>query len=327
MSKVLITTIPFADKNRQPLDLLENRGIEYLINPFNKKLTENELIEVVSDFDVIIAGTELITKKVMDAATNLKMISRVGIGLDSVDLLEAEKRDIVVSYTPDAPAPAVAELTIGLMLSLLRSIQLSNMEMHEGKWHRFFGRRLSEVTIGIIGIGRIGTAVLQHLQGFGSPKILVNDISYDKNVDKKFNIEWSDKETIYHRADLITIHTPLTTQTRDMIKKEQLLSMKEDAIIINTARGGIINEQDLYEVMQDGHLSGAAIDVFDFEPYNGKLKEIRRCILTAHMGSMSIDCRTSMEIEATEEAVRFLNNQSLKSVVPEEEYAIKREGL
>ncbi len=327
MSKVLITTIPFAVKNRLPLDLLEKRGIEYLINPFNKKITENELIEVVADFDVIIAGTELITKKVMDAATNLKMISRVGIGLDSVDLLEAEKREIVVSYTPDAPAPAVAELTIGLMLSLLRSVQLSNMEMHNGKWHRFFGRRLSEVTIGIIGIGRIGTGVLQHLQGFGSPKILVNDISYDKDVDKKFNIEWSDKETIYQRADVITIHIPLTTQTRDMIKKEQLLSMKEDAIIINTARGGIINEQDLYEVMQDGHLSGAAIDVFDFEPYNGKLKEIRRCILTAHMGSMSVDCRTSMEIDATEEAVRFLTNQSLESVVPEEEYAIQREGL
>ena len=327
MSKVLITTIPFADKNRLPLDLLENRGIEYLINPFNKKLTENELIEVVADFDVIIAGTELITKKVMDAATNLKMISRVGIGLDSVDLLEAEKRDIIVSYTPDAPAPAVAELTIGLMLSLLRSVQLSNMEMHNGKWHRFFGRRLSEVTIGIIGIGRIGTGVLQHLQAFGSPKILVNDINYDKNVDKKFNIEWSDKETIYQQADVISIHTPLTTQTINMIKKEQLLSMKEDAIIINTARGGIINEKDLYEVMQDGHLSGAAIDVFDFEPYNGKLKEIRRCILTSHMGSMSVDCRTTMEIEATEEALRFLNNQSLKSVVPEEEYAIQREGL
>ena len=327
MPRVLITTIPFADKNRLPLDLLENIGIEYLINPFNKKLTENELVEVVADFDVIIAGTELITKKVMDAATNLKMISRVGIGLDSVDLLEAEKREIVVSYTPDAPAPAVAELTIGLMLTLLRSVQLSNMGMHNGKWHRFFGRRLSEVTIGIIGIGRIGAGVLQHLQGFGSPKILVNDISYDNNLDKKFNIEWLDKETIYQRADVITIHTPLTAQTKDMIKKEQLLSMKEDAIIINTARGGIINEQDLYEVMQDGHLSGAAIDVFNFEPYNGKLKEISRCILTAHMGSMSVDCRTRMEIEATEEVVRFLTNQSLESVVPEEEYAVQREGL
>ncbi len=325
MSKVLITTVPFGNKNKLPLELLNN--IEYVINPLNKKLTERELIEMVSDFDVIIAGTEPITKKVMDVASNLKMISRVGIGLDSVDLLEAEKREIVVSYTPDAPAPAVAELTIGLMLTLLRSVQLSNMEMHNGKWHRFFGRRLSEVTIGIIGIGRIGAGVLQHLQGFGSPKILVNDISYDNNLDKKFNIEWLDKETIYQRADVITIHTPLTTQTKDMIKKKQLLSMKEDAIIINTARGGIINEQDLYEVMQDGHLSGAAIDVFNFEPYNGKLKEISRCILTAHMGSMSVDCRTRMEIEATEEAVRFLTNQSLESVVPEEEYAVQREGL
>ena len=327
MTKVLITTIPFADKNRLPLDLLEQNNIEYLINPFNKKLTEDELVEMVSDFDVIIAGTEPITKKVMNAATNLKMISRVGIGLDSVNLLEAEKHGIVVSYTPDAPAPAVAELTIGLMLTLLRSVQLSNMEMHIGKWHRFFGRRLSKVVIGIIGIGRIGTGVLQHLQGFGSLKILVNDINSDSNLNKKFNIEWVDKETIYQQADIITIHTPLTAQTKNMIKKEQLLSMKEDAIIINTARGGIINEDDLYEVMQAGHLSGAAIDVFDFEPYAGKLREIQRCILTAHMGSMSIDCRTRMEIEATEEVVRFLTNQSLEGVAPEEEYAVQREGL
>jgi len=327
MSKVLITTVPFGNKDRAPLNLLEKNDIKYLINPLNKKLTEDELVELVSDFDVIIAGTELITKKVMNAATNLKIISRVGIGLDSVDLLEAERRGIIVSYTPDAPAPAVAELTIGLMLTLLRSAQLSNMEMHNGKWHRFFGRRLSEITVGIIGVGRIGAGVLQHLQGFGSPKILVNDINPDNNLNKKFNIEWVDKETIYQQADIITIHTPLTVQTKNMIKKEQLLSMKEDAIIINTARGGIINEDDLYEVMQAGHLSGAAIDVFDFEPYAGKMREIQRCILTAHMGSMSIDCRTRMEIEATEEAVRFLTDQPLEGVVPEEEYAVQREGL
>jgi len=327
MSKVLITTVPFGNKDRAPLNLLEKNDIKYLINPLNKKLTEDELVELVSDFDVIIAGTELITKKVMNAATNLKIISRVGIGLDSVDLLEAERRGIIVSYTPDAPAPAVAELTIGLMLTLLRSAQLSNMEMHNGKWHRFFGRRLSEITVGIIGVGRIGAGVLQHLQGFGSPKILVNDINPDNNLNKKFNIEWVDKETIYQQADIITIHTPLTAQTKNMIKKEQLLSMKEDAIIINTARGGIINEDDLYEIMQAGHLSGAAIDVFDFEPYAGKLREIERCILTAHMGSMSVDCRTRMEIEATEETVRFLSNQVLEGMVPEEEYAVQREGL
>ena len=331
MPKTLITTVPFADKNRLPLELLEKANIDYMINPLNKKLTEDELAEMVSDFNVIIAGTEPITKKVMDAATNLKMISRVGIGLDSVDLLEAEKRGIVVSYTPDAPAPAVAELTIGLMLTLLRSVQLSNMEMHNGKWHRFFGRRLSEITVGIIGVGRIGTGVIEHLKGFGSVNILLNDTgSYNQdwyNIEKESNIEWVDKEVIYQQADIVTIHTPLTAQTKNMVKKEQLLSMKEDAIIINTARGGIINEDDLYEVMQAGHLSGAAIDVFDFEPYAGKLREIQRCILTAHMGSMSIDCRTRMEIEATEEAVRFLTDQPLEGVVPEEEYAVQREGL
>jgi len=327
MAKVLITTVPFGDKNRLPLDLLEKSGIEYLINPFNKKLTENELLEIVSDFDVIIAGTEQITSRVMDHANNLKMISRVGIGLDSVDLISAKKHGIKVSYTPDAPAPAVAELTLGLMLTLLRSVHVSNSEMHNGKWHRFFGRRLSEVTIGVIGVGRIGIGVLNHLKGFGSPRILINDIDHKYDIKQQSNIEWADKEYIYKNADIITIHTPLTVQTKNMLTKKQLLNMKKDAIVINTARGGIINEDDLYEVMQNGHLSGAAVDVFNLEPYDGQLKNIDRCILTAHMGSMSVDCRTRMEIEATEEAIRFIEGKVLEGLAPEEEYAVQRDKL
>jgi len=327
MAKALITTIPFGDKNKYPLDHLKSAGVEYLINPLNKKLTEDELSEMVTDFDVIIAGTEQITSKVMDRASNLKMISRVGIGLDSVDLLAAEERGIIVSYTPDAPAPAVAELTIGMMLTLLRSVYISNSEMHDGKWHRFFGRRLSEITIGVIGVGRIGAGVLRHLKGFGNPRILVNDVSNKENIEQGFNVEWVDKEKIYREADIISLHTPLTADTKNMICKEQLMSMKEDAIVINTARGGIINEEDLYGVMQAGHLSGAAIDVFNQEPYDGPLRKIQRCLLTAHMGSMSIDCRTRMEIEATEEAVRFLKSQPLQGVVPVEEYEVQRQGL
>jgi len=327
MSKALITTVPFGDKNRLPLDLLRDEGIECVINPLNKKLTEDELAEMVTDFDVIIAGTEPITAKVMDNAANLKMISRVGIGLDSVDLLAAEERGIKVSYTPDAPAPAVAELTVGMMLTLLRSIHVSNDEMHDGRWHRYFGRRLSEITIGIIGVGRIGTGVLQHLTGFGLPRILLNDTVPNKNLDQGLNIEWVEKEKIYQEADIVTIHTPLTALTKNMVKKQQLLSMKKDSIVINTARGGIINENDLYDVMQSGHLSGAAIDVFGFEPYDGRLREIQRCLLTAHMGSMSIDCRTRMEIEATEEVVRFLTGQSLEGLVPEVEYEVQKQGL
>jgi len=327
MSKALITTVPFGDKNRLPLELLESEEIEYLINPLNKKLTEDELVEMVTDFDVIIAGTEPITAKVMNNASNLKHISRVGIGLDSVDLMAAEERGIKVSYTPDAPAPAVAELTIGMILTLLRSVHVSNAQMHAGQWHRFFGRRLSNVTIGIIGVGRIGKGVIRHLQGFGNPKILVNDIEPDLQFGDEYELEWASKEQIYREADVISLHLPLTGNTKNMIRTEHLRMMKEDAIILNTARGGIINEDDLYDVLRTGYLSGAAIDVFDFEPYTGKLRDIERCLLTAHMGSMSVDCRTRMEIEATEEAVRFLTGKQLEGVVPEGEYEVQRQGL
>ena len=325
--KVLITTVPFGDKNSAPLDLLDSNDIEYLINPLNKKLTEDELIGLVSDFDVIIAGTEKISDRVMEKASNLRIISRVGIGLDSVDLLAAEKRNIKVSYTPDAPAPAVAELTIGMMLALLRSVHVSNSQMHSGEWHRFFGRRLSKVVIGIIGIGRIGQRVLEHLQGFGNPRILVNDISIKDDISDRFNVEWVSKEEIYKQSDIVSLHLPLTGKTKNMITKDQLLLMKSDAIIINTSRGGIINENDLFEIMQSGHLSGAAIDVFDNEPYNGALNGVERCLLTAHMGSMSVDCRTQMEMEATEEAVRFLTGKILEGGVPDEEYEVQRKGL
>ena len=327
--KVLITTVPFGEINRTPLDLLEKNKIEYLINPLNKKLTSNELAEIVTDFDVIIAGTEQISKEVMDKATNLKMISRVGIGLDSVDLLEAEKRNINLSYTPDAPAPAVAELTIGMMLVLLRSMHVSNSQMHSGAWHRFFGKRLSEVTIGVIGLGRIGLGVLRHLKGFGSPRILVNDVytNQKKNISQEFNVEWVEKEKIYQEADIVSLHLPLTSLTKNLIQKKQLLSMKKDAIIINTSRGGIINENDLYNVMHSGHLSGAAVDVFENEPYNGPLKKIERCLLTSHMGSMSVDCRVKMEIEATKEVIRYLLGKDLEGSVPQEEYDAQRLGL
>lgn len=327
MTKALITTVPFGDKNRLPLELLENAGIEYLVNPLNKKLTEEQLADMVSDFDVIIAGTEPITEKVMNKASNLKMISRVGIGLDSVDLLAAKERNIQVSYTPDAPAPAVAELTLGMMLTLLRSVHVSNSQMHKGEWQRIFGRRLAEITVGVIGVGRIGGRVLRRTKPFGTPKLLVNDIKPDYKMNPDLKLEWVTKEQIYKEADIICLHLPLTRLTKNMVRKEQLMSMKKDAIIINTSRGGIINEQDLYEVMNNGHLSGAAIDVFEKEPYDGNLAKIERCLLTAHMGSMSIDCRTRMEIEATEEAIRFITQNRQESAVPQAEYDVQSEGL
>ncbi|WP_026375611.1 phosphoglycerate dehydrogenase [Aestuariibacter salexigens] len=321
--KALITTIPFAEKDGFPLELLKGAGIAYQINPLGRKITEQELADMISDFDILIAGTEPITANVMDNAKNLKLISRVGIGLDNVDLHEARRRRIKVAYTPDAPAPAVAELTIGLLISLLRHVPLSNHQIHSGEWTRHFGKRIADSTIGIIGLGRIGTRVLRRLKCFGTPRILVNDIKPDPELTRLHKIEWVAKETLYKESDLITLHVPLTPLTHNMITKRDLMYMKEDASIINASRGGIINEQDLFDVMKSGHLSGAAIDVFEKEPYVGPLADLPNCLLTAHMGSMSVDCRTRMEQEATEEAVRFVEGKALKHPVPQSEYDVQ----
>ncbi len=321
MARVLITTVPFGAHNHLPIDLLESVGVDFEINPIGRRLKADELASMVSDVEILIAGTEPITAAVMDAAPRLRLISRVGIGLDSVDLQAARERGIAVSYTPEAPAPAVAELTIGLMLTLLRHTHVANLKMHQGEWRRHMGRRIPEVTIGIIGTGRIGSRVLRRLVPFGTPRILVNDLEPKLNLVPELKLEWVGKETIYHEADVISLHLPMTKQTRNMIRREQLMMMKPDALLINTSRGGIVNEADLYEVLAAGHLGGAAIDVFQEEPYAGPLGKIDRCVLTCHMGSMSVDCRSRMEIEATEEAVRYLRSLPLECSVPEDEYA------
>lgn len=241
-------------------------------------MSERELAELIVDFDILIAGTEPVTEDVMAQAHKLKLISRVGVGLESVDLLAAQRRGIQVCYTPDAPAPAVAEFTVGLMLAVLRQVPLANAQMQRGIWQRHLGRRLAACTIGIIGAGRIGGRVAQHLQGFGTPRIMVNDIAPKPALGSRYPLQWASKEEIYREADVITLHLPLTPITRNLIGKEQLQMMKPDAVVINTARGGIINEQELAAVMRAGHLGGAAIDVFEREPYSGELVGVERCL-------------------------------------------------
>jgi D-3-phosphoglycerate dehydrogenase / 2-oxoglutarate reductase len=323
--KALITTVPFGEKDSRPLDLLDANNIEYLINPLNKKLTEDELLDLVSNFDIIIAGTEKISDKVMKKANNLKMISRVGIGLDSVDLLAAERRRITVSYTPDAPAPAVADLTMGLMYSLLRKVHEANIQLHQNNWHRYFGKRLNDCSIGLIGAGRVGSRVLKNLHALGCKRIYYYDKKIRLKEEDNEHVLFSEIEEIYKNSDIISLHVPLDLETKNMITIKEMKLMKKDVLLINTARGGIINERDLNIALQEKLIAGAAIDVFEDEPYSGELVKHDHCILTAHMGSMTADCRARMEIEATEEAIRFLKGVALKGKVPEDEYEIQRQ--
>ena len=320
--KVLITSVPFGNlPGHASLNLLEAAGLEYKLNPVGRRLTERELMDHLQDSSILIAGTEPITARAMDTAPHLKLIARVGIGLDNVDLKAARDREIAVTYTPDAPSAAVAEMTIGLMLDLLRNISRADRMMHSKKWSRLMGRRLNGLTVGVVGIGRVGKRVIRILRGgFPSVTILANDIEPDSAFGNEYGLTWVDKGKLYTESDILTLHLPLTRTTRRLIGEREISAMQPSAFIINTSRGAIIDETALASALRSGRLAGAAIDVYEEEPYSGILTEVEKCVLTCHMGSMSLDCRAAMEMEAVEDVLRFVRGEPLRQPVPEWEY-------
>ena len=319
MPRALITTVPFGEVDPAPLALLDGAGIDYVMNPLGRRPTEEELVSLVPGFDVLIAGTGPITDRVMAAAPQLRLISRVGVGLDSVDLLAARMHGITVAYTPEGPADAVAELTIGLALSLLRGVYLANAAIRRGVWKRIQGRRLAEVTVGVVGVGRIGRRVIRLLSAFGT-RILASDLA-PVTLDEA--VRWVDKPALYREADVVTLHVPLTGQTRDLLGRTELEMMQPGAFLINTCRGGVVNEAALANALREGEIAGAAVDTFADEPYHGELVNVDTCLITAHMGSMSADCRLRMEQGAARNAVAFLRGEPLDERVPESEYAVQ----
>jgi D-3-phosphoglycerate dehydrogenase / 2-oxoglutarate reductase len=323
--RVLITTVPFGEYDPDPIRLLERENLDYSTNPFGRRLREEELAERIGQYEVLIAGTEPITEAVLELAPNLRLIARVGIGLDNVPLAAARERNIAVTYTPDAPSSAVAELTIGQMLALLRKTANADRGMRQGVWHRWVGRRLGQLTVGIIGVGRVGRRVVQHLQGWSPLRVLVSDLKVDDEFARMTGCVWVDPETIYREADIITLHVPLTQRTLNMVNKSKLDLMKPEAILINTARGGIVNEAALAAALRARPNFSAAIDVFEQEPYGGELAGLENCLLSCHMGSGTRDCRLRMELEAAQEVVRYFRGEKFANPVPEAEYLIQVE--
>ncbi|MEK9643927.1 MAG: phosphoglycerate dehydrogenase [Alphaproteobacteria bacterium] len=322
-AKVFVSTVPFGEYDDTPRRLLASAGAELAVNPLGRRLKAPELASFLGGVDALIAGTEPITDAVMAAAPRLKLIARVGIGLDNVDLTAARDRGIAVSYTPDAPSPAVAELAIGHIIAVLRGTAIADRGLRRSNWARSYGRRIACSTIGVLGVGRIGSRVINLLSSFEGCRVLANDVNPTATLGP--HASWADKETIYREADVITVHLPLTPQTRGLIGAPELGLMKPDAILINTARGGIVDEKALFDALTSDRIAGAAVDVFENEPYDGPLREVDSCLLSCHMGSMSFDCRVRMEKEATEEVVRLLEREALRSPVPEFEYALRTE--
>lgn len=308
MPKILFTTSSFDLNNFEAKEELSNKGYHFLVNPYKKRLTEDQVHELLTD-DVVgmIAGLEPLTRRVLENAKGLKVIARCGIGMDNVDLVAAKEIGISVFNTPDAPTCSVAELTLAHILSLCRRIPESDASLRNKKWTPLMGRLLARQTVGIVGFGRIGKMVSELLAGFGC-RILVFDPYTVSNLDYVTSVSL---EELLQESDVVTLHLPYTKQTHHLINQSRLDQMKPNALLINVARGGLIDENALLKAMEDKKVAGAALDCFEEEPYSGPLLSLQNLQATAHMGSYAHEARSMMESEACTLMVKGLKDLGL----------------
>lgn len=306
--KILITTSSFGTIDPTPLNQLKLSGIEIVMNPFGRKLNEMEVCELVRQHQPvgILAGIEPLTEKVFDQSPNLCMISRVGTGLDSVDIDAASRFSITVCNTPDSPTIAVAELAVGMILCLSRMLHYSDSSIRVNKWNRPMGRLLNNKIVGIVGCGRVGSKVADYLHGFGCTLL-----GYDQSAVNRDDIEFLDLENLLSMSDIVTLHLPCSPETHNFIGRAEIGRMKQGSFLINSARGGIVDECALYEALESGFLGGAAIDCFEQEPYLGPLKTAPNVLLSAHLGSYAKEARVMMETEAVQNLIFHLRAQGL----------------
>lgn len=308
--RILIATHPFAKTGNKPLKLLQETGWKLVFNPFNRRLKTSDLPKLLKDVDGVIAGTEKYPAEIL-RETKIKVISRVGIGLDSVPLRACADMGMKVTYTPDAPSQGVAELTVSNIINLLRHVLPSDRSVREGMWNRLMGNLLSDITVGIVGVGRIGKLVIKLLQPFQT-NIIACDIAPDLKFGEKYNIKWIDKEELFKNADIISLHIPSNKSNQNYIDRPTIASMKTGSFLINTSRGAIIDEDALYDGLLQKHLAGAALDVFNDEPYEGNLTGLENVIFTAHIAASATGSRYLMELGAVEDCIRVLNKQKPK---------------
>lgn len=297
MPRILISTSSFDVEHNDALQRLRALGWHIDNNPHGRRLTEAETAQLLAgDYAGVIAGVEPLTRNVLSRAPALKVISRVGIGMDSVDLETAAERGIKVYNTPGAPVSAVAELTLAMMLNLLRHVGAADRGIRQGDWKPLMGSLLAFRTVGIIGFGRIGRRVAELLHAFGATVLI-----HDKLViEIPAYCERADFDSLLRRSDIVTLHVPLLPELRHMIRQSQLARMKRGAYLVNAARGGLVDEAALLDSLQSGQLAGAALDTFEEEPYRGPLAALPQVVLTAHMGSYARESRIQMEQEAAQ---------------------------
>jgi D-3-phosphoglycerate dehydrogenase len=308
MIKVKSTSLDFGKMDRGPVDLLIANGCEFESLQIDAN-SEEQGIEVIRDADVLIVGLQRITAKVLDAAKRLKVIGRCGVGLDNIDLKAAGAKGIPVVYTPGANAQAVADLTLGLMLALARKLPQADRMTREGQWKRIMGNDLWGKTLGICGLGQIGFNVARRAKGFDM-NVIAYDLFENPALAAERGIRYKSKAEVLGESDFVTLHLPLTSETQGFIGMDELKAMKKSAILVNTSRGGIVDENALYLALKTGEIAGAALDVFEHEP-PGKtpLVQLDNFIGTPHIGGITTEALDRIGMTVARDIVSVLKGQ------------------
>lgn len=303
--RVLVTPEGIRHCNGPHLAVLRNAGFEvrYPRDPgFTRGLSsEAETIEELSVANALIAGGELITADVLDAVPNLRIIARLGVGYDSVDIPAATERGVPVTVTPTTIQDAVAEHTLALLFAVVKRLTFADRRLRDGQWPRELIGPIRGNTIGIVGFGRIGRATAVRARALGMT-VLTCDVNPDAQVASEIGVELVDFETLLGRSDIVSIHCPLADTTRGLFNKRVFAKMKRGSYLINTARGPIVVESDLVEALREGHLAGAALDVFEAEPTptDNPLFDFDNVVLTPHSAGWDAQAQRDAAAEAAE---------------------------
>ncbi|NLL95348.1 MAG: phosphoglycerate dehydrogenase [Thermoplasmatales archaeon] len=303
--------------SEEGLRILEKSGIPVDVRT---GLDEEGLCAAIGGYDglIIRSGTK-VTAKVIEAADRLKVIGRAGVGVDNIDVQAATQKGILVMNTPAANIISAAEHSCALIMSMVRNIPWAHASMHDGKWERgkFTGTELNGKTLGIIGVGRVGGEVAKRLKHFNM-KLVGYDPFLPEEVAENLGVRLTSLEELLRVSDIMTIHTPLLPETRNMISKEQFGMMKPTAMLVNVARGGIVNERDLYEALKTKRIAAAAFDVWVNEPLSGEEKallELDNLITTPHLGASTQEAQERVAVEIAESAVKFLTSGEVSNAI------------
>ena len=292
-------------------DVLKSKSIDYDIKT---GLEPNQLKSIIDDYDgILIRSATKLTSDILENCSNLKVIGRAGVGVDNVDIEVATKNKILVMNTPLGNLEATAELTVGLMFSLYRHIHLANSSTHEGKWEKskFMGTELKGKTLGIVGFGNIGQRVAEICNVIGM-RILTNSNSASDDVLKSLNAKKVSTEELLSSSDVLSLHTKLNDQTSNMLNKQTIATMKKSSVIINCARGGLINESDLKDALNNDVIAGAAIDVYETEPATENVMfGAKNLLLTPHLGASSKEAQSNVAIDVANQVADFLKENKI----------------